>query len=146
MKKTILALLVLLAAALVFTGCPKEPEVPATPNLDGTWLYSESDDFEGALEEPVAFPLVKVEIAGNTVKSYEIDDDYLTALGMWYAFGLETPKPEEEWSEPDTGTLTVSGKTITFSFDDDSQTATLADDNKSFSVNGDGGTMTFVKQ
>lgn len=156
MKKTILALLVLLTAALVFTGCPKEPDMPKTPNLDGTWLYAETDDFDGNLEEPVAFPFVKLEIAGNTVKSYAIDDDYYNALGIWYYMGATGDKPEETWSEPATGTLTVSGKTITFSFDGDSQTATLSDDNKSLvAANPDYDpedpdlgpeTITFVKQ
>lgn len=37
MKKTILVLIVLLTAALVFTGCKKDAEIPP---LEGTWIGS----------------------------------------------------------------------------------------------------------
>lgn len=163
MKKTILALLVLLTAALVFTGCPKEPdmpETPATPNLDGTWIASfnmpAGTTLLGSYEAFTAY-YGKLVISGNTYKSYETSADYDEAL-MYYMMNL-VPAPEAEWSETPVseGAFTISGKTLTFAYDDGtSSTATLSDDNKSLvSANPDYDpedpdlgpeTITFVKQ
>lgn len=92
MKKTVLALLVLLTVALLFTGCGEESI------FDGTWIA------EGSTE--------KVVIKGNTIKTYDnISDtkpsstDKIEINGSTFSYdGL-------------TGKLSADGKTLRMEID-----------------------------
>ncbi|MBQ0166500.1 MAG: hypothetical protein KBT02_05265 [Treponema sp.] len=176
MKKTILALLVLLTAALIFTGCPKEPEVPeSTPetlNLEGTWLSTKSCHIDEEDPESPTFEAVimKLEITSTAFSVYQITDDcsmnqfmkgVMTAgltqeeLAALYA---EYPQLAEdielEWKETPfmSGSYSVSGTTPSFTIEGVALPVTLSADKTSITLSiedeltGEPESMVFVKQ
>lgn len=141
MKKRILfALIVLFAAALVFTGC--EPAAGGSAGGAGeVWLCSlnvpahtadpsDPDDFD--------FPAytmdsMKIVITGNTYKMYTVSYQYYVAVYLW-AMDQSQPKPAAVFDdEPDDeGTITFSGNTVTIVTSEGNMTGTVS-----------GNTMTF---
>lgn len=164
MKKTILTLCVLLAFALIFTGCGGNDAggnpAGGSGSLDGDWVASMKmaenvslDDFEGDqalydafLTSPLAseqMALMKFTISGNAYSAYPPSAGY--AGNVMNAIKNNLPFPEPSWNTTsvDSGTITVSGDTITFTSSvKGGGTGTLASDRKSFTLKS----MEFVKQ
>lgn len=195
MKKTILTLCVLLAFALIFTGCggndaggnpagnggtptngtgsggnggTPDGGNPAggSDSLDGDWVggmklaeYVSLDDFDNQalynafLASPIAsrtIPIVKLTISGNSYTALPAIDGYTNAA--YLAIMTDSTEPEPEWDtrpeNSDSGTVTVSGNTITITSSiQGGGTGTLASDKQSFTLTfGVGEPKTFVKQ
>lgn len=148
MKKTIIALVVLLAAALLFTGCPKEPEVPES--LDGTWYGWIESSVHPQLAGYVSAPMAaeRLEISGNSAKLNMASDEYALAFTEWVAGNKTGPEPVPSWDEEHTGTgtITENNGTITLIKEGTTFTGTLSSDRKSFSTEFNGMTAIFKKQ
>lgn len=175
MKKSVLALVVLLMAALLFTGCPKEAE-PKAPTLDGTWnaefdiielfkmMLDEDDEEEASLLEmldtldPVVIIIDKMEVTGTTCKCYSLDmqayyPGFFALMESRWASGVPFTPPEPVYiTEPNIGSITLNGKTVTMSVystsigDTTTQTGSLSDDGKTITFVDEGMVINYVKQ
>lgn len=103
MKKFTSLSFMLIAALLIFTSCSKDDEAPAldVTLLEGTWNFTESEMTTTAMDESESTSLP----AGGT---YEFKSDKTLVV------------TEDGYSSE--GTYSISGRTITTTIDEDTQT------------------------
>lgn len=146
MKKNVLALLILLAAALLFTGCGgNEPNNPAPVSYDGTWICREIvipiGTYQGVnFSSGTTGFFSKVVISGNNYTMYTVDvATYLPALSSWINNSSAGAKPEPTWSSTvyDEGTIAINGSSVSITSTmhaNYTNSGTIAADNRSFSM------------
>lgn len=150
MKKIVLSLIVLLAAALLFTSCggnePNNPApAPAPVSYDGTWICRELVIMPGTYQgvnftDGTTGFFSKVVISGNTYKMYTVDvATYLPALEAWVDSHSASVKPEPTWSSTvyDEGTIAINGSSVSITSTmhaNYTNSGTIAADNHSFSM------------
>lgn len=125
--------------ALLFTGCPKEPE--AGP-YDGTWLcaidYYSGTPYPGnaTFNNQCIGYYSKVVIRGSSYKMYLIDaGTYLPALAEWCNNGGDVPSVTWSTSIHELGTITVDGNSVTMN-PSYTGTGNMAEDKSTFSMPG----------
>ena len=134
-------------------------------SLDGDWVYGikmkdyvTEDDFSGNQELYEAFlassyasetmVVMKFTISGNAYSAYQTAGGYEVSIMDAIQNNLQFPEPAWNTTSVDSGTVTVSGDTITFTSSiQGGGTGPLASDRKSFSITyGGGEPVKFVKQ
>lgn len=164
MKKLFSTFVVLLIAALIFTGC--EPEAapspsPAPDTLVSTWISTfdiPAGSSHGEENFPTAFTAAfkKIEVYTSYYLVYEWKWSYWYQLEEWYETQTGT-EPDPIWTEDpqDSGTYIIDGNTITFTstnHPEQPDVATLAADRNSFTMSDESPftheavTVTYVKQ
>lgn len=101
MKKFTSLSFMLVAALLIFTSCSKDDEVPALDLtlLEGTWNFTESEVTMTGMDEPTSYP------EGGTFE-FKTDKTLIVTVDGYSS----------------EGTYSISGRTITMTYDEDTQT------------------------
>lgn len=145
MKKIVPAILIMLTAALLFTGCGLLDGMFGGPEgVDGAWIGSYTIDTGS---KPYTMYSGKIVISGNTAKWYMVDSAYTVDMALWIADGQTGTAPKVSWDTTSIpGTVKQSGSSLKINFNGFVMNGTLSSNKKSFTYTDSVATYTYKKQ